>query len=181
MILPTPSSLEKYWTKSPFGGRDCYEYILGYEMLPLCIGHLTSCLPVSIQTLFNVLPPADESHTGIGLLETFSLNFTEINNTNTGKPNLLICEIISYKHWKYSPPHWNNCHASAGKLLVSTHFSFIDWDSHGCIVYNCPEDWNRTFCDCINKIVWQNSPLYREHHMKGLIAWHDWGVSSPRP
>jgi hypothetical protein len=176
--------LEKYWTKSLFGGRDCYEYyeyILGYEMLPLFIGHLTPCLPVSIQTWFSILPPAGESHTGIGLLETLSLNFTEINNTNMGKPNLPICKTMSYKHWKYSPPHWINCHARTGKLLVSTHFSFIDWGSHGCFVYNCPEDWNRIFCDCFNKIVWQNSPLHREHHMKRLMACHDWGVSSPRP
>jgi hypothetical protein len=71
---------------------------LGYEILPLCIGHPTPCLPVSIQTWFNILPPTQESHTGIGLFETLSLNFTEINNTNMGKPNLPMCETISYKH-----------------------------------------------------------------------------------
>jgi hypothetical protein len=51
---------------------------LGYEILPLCIGHPTPCLPVSIQTWYNILPPIQESHTGIRLLETLSLNFTEI-------------------------------------------------------------------------------------------------------
>jgi hypothetical protein len=35
-------------------------------------------------------------------------------------------------------------------------------------------------CDYIDKIVWQNSPLLREHHMKGLIAWHDGGMPFPR-
>jgi hypothetical protein len=100
---------------------------LGYEILTLCVGYPIPCLPVSIQTWFNILPPTQESHIGIGLLETLSSNFTEINNTNKGKSNLLICETISYKHWKYSPAHWSNCHASTGKLLVSTHnFSFID-------------------------------------------------------
>jgi hypothetical protein len=114
---------------------------LGYEILPLCVGHPTPCLPVSIQTWFNILPSTQESHTGIGLLETLSLNFTEINNTNMRKPNLPICKTIPYKHWKYSPPHWCNCHDSAGKLLVSTHnFSLIDWGPHGCFVHNCSED-----------------------------------------
>jgi hypothetical protein len=36
-------------------------------------------------------------------------------------------------------------------------------------------------CDYINKIVWQNSPLHKEHHMKGLMARHDGGMSSQRP
>jgi hypothetical protein len=98
-----------------------------------------------------------------------------------GKPNLPICKTISYKHWKYSPPHWSNCRASTGKLLSSTqNFSFIDWGLHGHFVHNCPEDWNRIVYDYISKIVWQNSPLHTEHHMKGLMAWHDGGKSSPR-
>jgi hypothetical protein len=71
---------------------------LGYEIPPLCIGHPASCLPVSIQTWFNILPPTQESRTGIGLLETLSLNLTEINNTDMGKPNLPICETKSYKN-----------------------------------------------------------------------------------
>jgi hypothetical protein len=50
-------------------------------------------------------------------------------------------KTISCKHWKHSPPHWSNCHASTGKLFVSTHnFSFIDWGLHGHFVHNCPED-----------------------------------------
>jgi hypothetical protein len=36
-------------------------------------------------------------------------------------------------------------------------------------------------CDYIYKIIWQDSPLHTEHHMKGLMAWHDGGMSSPRP
>jgi hypothetical protein len=28
LMILLPSSLEKYWTKSPFRGRDCYESIL---------------------------------------------------------------------------------------------------------------------------------------------------------
>jgi hypothetical protein len=142
---------------------------LGYEILPLCTCHPAPCLPVSIQTWFNILPPTQESHTGIGLLETLPLNFTKINNTSMGKLNLPICETISYKHWKYSPPHWSNCCASTEKLLVSTHnLSFIDWGPHGRFVHNCPEDWNRIDCDYINKIVWQNGLLHKEHYMKGL-------------
>jgi hypothetical protein len=44
-------------------------------------------------------------------------------------------KTMSYKHWKYSPPHWSTCCASTGKLLVSTHnFSFIDWGPHGHFV-----------------------------------------------
>jgi hypothetical protein len=72
---------------------------LGDEILPLCVGHPAPCLPVSIQTWFNILPPTKESHTGIGLFETLSLNFIEIITTNIGKPNL------PNKHWKYSPPY----------------------------------------------------------------------------
>jgi hypothetical protein len=90
---------------------------LGHEILTLCVGHPTPCLPVSIQTWLNILPPAQESCTGIGLLETLSSNFTEICTSNMGKPNLPKCKTISYKHWKYSPLYWSNCHASAGKLL----------------------------------------------------------------
>jgi hypothetical protein len=71
---------------------------LGYENLPLCVGHPAPCVPASIQTWFIILPPTQEKHTGIGLLETLSLNFTEINNINMGKPNLPICKTISYKH-----------------------------------------------------------------------------------
>jgi hypothetical protein len=71
---------------------------LGHEILPSCVGHPAPCLPVSIQTRFNILPPTKESCTGIALFETMSLNFTEINTTNMGKPNLPICETISYKH-----------------------------------------------------------------------------------
>jgi hypothetical protein len=113
---------------------------LGYEILTLCIGHPIPCLPVSIQTWLNILPPTQESHTGVRPLETLSLNFIEINNTNKGKPSIPICKTISYKHWKYSPPHWSNCCASAGKLLESTHnFSFIDWGPHGHFVHNCSE------------------------------------------
>jgi hypothetical protein len=63
---------------------------LGYEILPLSTGDPTHCLPVSIQTWFNILPPTLEICTGIGLLETLSLNFTKINNTNMGKHNLPI-------------------------------------------------------------------------------------------
>jgi hypothetical protein len=36
-------------------------------------------------------------------------------------------------------------------------------------------------CDYIKKIVWQNSPLHRERHMKGLMTWHDGVMSSSRP
>jgi hypothetical protein len=68
---------------------------LGYEILPLYVGHPAPCLPVSIQTWLNIKPPTQESHTGIELFETLSLNFTEINNTNMGKPNLPICKTRS--------------------------------------------------------------------------------------
>jgi hypothetical protein len=46
---------------------------LGYEILSLCVGHPAPCLPVSIQTWFNTLPPTQQSHTVIGLLEKLSL------------------------------------------------------------------------------------------------------------
>jgi hypothetical protein len=126
---------------------------LGYGILHLCIDHAAPCLPVSIQTWFNILPPTQESRTGFGLLETLSLNFTEINNTNMGKPNHPTYKTIPYKHWKYSPPYWSNCHVSTGKLPVSTHnFSFINWGPHGCFVHNCPEDWNRSSVIILTKL-----------------------------
>jgi hypothetical protein len=76
-----------------------------------------------------------------------------------GKPNLPIYKTVSYKHWKYSPPHWTNNHVVTAKLLVPTHnIYFIDWGPHGCFLQNCPEHWNKMVSDYVNKIVWQNSP-----------------------
>ena len=113
------------------------------------MGPTKLCINVSRQTWAFTLPPKKDFWTLLGLFTALSLSVNHVYTTETlrkelGKGQRSLCKGFTYKHFTYTPVHWDKCQAKSGKLVFVANHTIVDWGPNGMWLSNCSDDINNT-------------------------------------
>ena len=92
------------------------------------------------------------------LFTALSLSVNNVYTTETlgkelGKEQRTLCKEFTNKNFKYTPVHWDKCHAKSGKLMFVANHIIVDWGPHGMWLSNCSGDINSTVRDYATQVA----------------------------
>ena len=172
--MPPPWNLEG--PSHPEEKEKLTNIVLGYEVLPLCMGPAELCINPSRQTWAFVLPPGKDFRTLLGLFTALSLSVNHVYTTETlgkelGKEQRTTCKGFTNKNFKYIPVHWDKCQAKPGKLMLIANHTIVNWGPHSMWLLNCSDDINNTMYDYITEVTWKVTNTTMEHdHDRGFLG-----------
>ena len=107
---------------------------------------------------------------------------TETLRKELGKGQRSLCKGFTYKHFTYTPVHWDKCQAKSGKLMFVANHTIVDWGPHGMWLSNCSDDVNSTAGDYATQVAWKvNDTMMEHYHGKGLLWWLDGELAPSHP